>query len=87
MSERERERERDGWRVGGTPDLDVLAVGREVHLDDAAWDVLAVADAVEGGAQGKVIEVHGALRAPHRQETVVWAETSGDHTKAHLAHS
>lgn len=54
--------------------LDVLAVSREVQLDNKAWNVFAVADTVQGGSQREIVEVHRALNRTHCQEAVVWAE-------------
>lgn len=54
--------------------LNVLAVSREVQLDDKAWDVFAVADPVQRRSQREIVEVHRTLNRTHRQEAVVWAE-------------
>lgn len=54
--------------------LDVLAVSREVQLDNKAWDVFTVADPVQRGSQREIVEVHSAVNRTHCQEAVVWAE-------------
>lgn len=54
--------------------LDVLAVSREVQLNNKPWNVFAVADPVQGGSQREIVEVHSALDRTHCQEAVVWAE-------------
>ncbi len=41
--------------------LDMLAVSREVDLDDKARDVLTVANPVKGRSQREVVEIHGTL--------------------------
>lgn len=54
--------------------LNVFAVGRKIHLDDKARDVLAVADAVQAGALHEVIEVDGVFGRTDGQEPAVRAD-------------
>lgn len=61
------------------PYLDVPAVCREIHLDHKTGNVLAVADAVQGGALGEVVEIHGVLLRSHGQEAIVGADPAQGH--------
>lgn len=54
--------------------LNVFAICRKIHLDDKAWDVLAVANAIQAGALHEVIEVHGVFGRTNGQESAVWAD-------------
>lgn len=42
--------------------LDVSAICGKIHLDDKAWDIFAVANAVQTCALSEVIEVHCVFR-------------------------
>lgn len=49
------------------PHLDVVAVGRKVHLHHKAGDVPAAVDSVQLRAERQVVEVNGALIGAHSQ--------------------
>lgn len=42
--------------------LDVFAIRGKIHLNDKAWDIFAVADAVQTRALSEVIEVNCVSR-------------------------
>lgn len=59
--------------------LEMSAICREVHLNDKAWNVFAVADSVKGGTQCQVIKVHRVLTGTHCQIPGIW--TKSEHIK------
>lgn len=55
--------------------LNVFAVCRKIHLNDKAWNVLTVANPVQGCALGEVIKVDCVLLGTHCQKPVIRADS------------
>lgn len=67
------------------PHLDVVAVGRKVHLHHKAGDVPAAVDSVQLRAERQVVEVNGALIGAHSQVARIRTEPAKEEMKSQFS--